>query len=76
MTAWHSKSMKAPSTQIWPASNGGDDALEEEKFIAGYVQLTGASRSLARSVYMFADVLRGHYFPLVNGESKPLAHFR
>ena len=34
------------------------DALAEEKFIALYTELTGASGTQARSVYMYSDIIQ------------------
>jgi hypothetical protein len=34
------------------------DELTEERFIALYIELTGASEAQARSVYMYSDIIR------------------
>jgi hypothetical protein len=35
------------------------DELAEERFIALYTELTGASETQARCVYMYSDIIRG-----------------
>jgi hypothetical protein len=41
-----------------PSNAAEQDALAEERFIALYTELTGASESQARSVYMYSDIIQ------------------
>ena len=47
-----------PSDNAEQSETSKQDATAEERFIALYKELTGASESQARSVYMYSEIIR------------------
>jgi hypothetical protein len=50
---------KSSSSENPEQSNAAvEDAADEERFIAQYIALTGASKAQAKRVYMYSDIIR------------------
>jgi hypothetical protein len=51
-------SVSTSSEKLQKSSDADQDAVNEEKFIQQYTEMTGVSEAQARSIYMYFDIIR------------------